>query len=78
MNSMIYEMDEKTGKIERKAEYSCEPKQALICYIEQKKGNYNTWEYPKHIDGVRESPTLKNHFYYDSIKKRKIFTSYPC
>lgn len=58
MRSLIFEMDEKTGNIERKAEYSLDPKKALICYIEQKKGNFDTWEYPEHIDGMRESPTL--------------------
>ena len=75
--TQIYEMNEKTGHIDKKAVYSLEPKAALIAYIEQKHGNMNTWEYPKGIEGIRESPTLKDHFYFDDIPNGIIISSYP-
>ena len=36
----IYTMDEKTGKIERAAVYSLDPKQAIIAYIMQARKNF--------------------------------------
>jgi len=75
MLSVIYELDE-NGKLEKKAEYACSTKQALINYIMQfKKKNFNTWTYPKELKGMRESPTAKNHYYYDY--DNLVIASYP-
>jgi hypothetical protein len=74
----IYVMDEKTGKIEMTCAYSVGPKQAMINYIMQYiKHNWNVWQYPEQIDGVRESTKAKDHFYYDDIRHGKIIASYP-
>jgi hypothetical protein len=71
-------MDEKTGKITRQATYSTDSKQSLINFIMQDiRGNYNTWEYPTNIEGIRESPTVANHYYYDDMKNNRIIASYP-
>lgn len=65
MLSLIYELDQ-NGNINKKAEYTCNTKQALINYIMQfKKKNFNTWNYPEHIDGIRESSKKDNSYYYD-------------
>ena len=53
------------GHIEYKARYSLTPKQAMIAYIQQEKGNFNTWTYPSWIDGIRESTLKPRHFYFD-------------
>lgn len=74
--SMIYELDE-NGNIFEKAEYSIEPKAALICYIMQKQNNFNTWKYPKNISGIWESPTVKNHFYFHDTINNIVIASYP-
>jgi len=75
MLSLIYELDE-NGKIEKKAEYTCDPKQALINYVMQfKKKNFNTWAYPETLTGMRESPTKDNSFYYDY--NNLVIASYP-
>lgn len=75
MLSLIYELDE-NGKIEKKAEYTCNTKQALINYVMQfKKKNFNTWAYPKILDGMRESPIKDNSFYYDY--NNLVIASYP-
>jgi len=58
-----------TGKPEIKcaAIYSQPPKQALVDYIMQYlHHNYNTWEYPETITGIRESKTRKGCFSYDN------------
>jgi ABC-type Mn2+/Zn2+ transport system ATPase subunit len=73
----IYEMEERSGKITRKAEYTIEPQKAIIAYIQQKRGNYNTWTYPATMEGIRESQTVKNHFYYDDIPNNIIIAVYP-
>ena len=73
--SMIYELSE-NGTIEKKAEYTTDTKQALINYIMQfKRHNMNTWNYPEHIDGIRESKTVSNHFYFDC--GNVVIASYP-
>lgn len=72
--SVIYELNEK-GNIERKAMYTLEPKKALVCYIMQQQNNYNTWEYPENIKGIRESQTAPNHFYYD--QQNTVLAAYP-
>lgn len=65
MLSIIYELNS-DGIIKKIAEYSCNPQEALINYIMQYKcNNWNTWEYPKMLKGIRESKTVKNHFYFD-------------
>lgn len=75
MLSLIYELDE-NGKLEKKAEYTCSTKQALINYVMQfKKKNFNTWTYPKELKGMRESPTVKDHYYYDY--NNLVIASYP-
>ena len=77
MNTSIYECDS-NGKITKIAEYSVEPEQALINYIQQTiHCNFNTWKYPKHMNQIRESRIKKNHFYYDDIPNDRVLTSYP-
>lgn len=65
--SIIYTLDESGiyGVVPR-AVYSCTPKKALINYIMQTiKHNFNTWSYPENIDGIGESATAKDHWYYN-------------
>jgi hypothetical protein len=77
MVSLIYQCDG-NGKISKVAEYTTEPKQALINYIEQYlRKNWNTADYPKHIKGIRESKTKKNHFYFDDQKNDLVIAAYP-
>lgn len=40
-------------------------KQALICGIQQFKGNLNTWEYPKDMNGIYKSNLVKGRLLYD-------------
>ena len=75
MLSIIYELDEQ-GIITKKAEYTVTAKQALINYVMQfKNKNFNTWQYPDTLQGMRESPTVKDHWYYDY--KNIVIASYP-
>ena len=77
MNTSIYECDS-NGKISKLAEYSIEPEQALICYIEQYiYRNWNSLEYPKHMKTIRESRIKKNHFYFDDIPNDRVIAAYP-
>ena len=75
MLSLIYELNSE-GKISKKAEYTCNTKQALINYIKQfKERNYNTWTYPDTLTGMRESPNKDNTWYYDY--NDLVIASYP-
>ena len=40
-------------------------KEALICGINQFRGNFNTWEYPKDMDGIYKSKMVKGRLLYD-------------
>jgi hypothetical protein len=71
----IYELNSE-GNIIEKAQYTIEPKKALIAYIMQAKKNNNTWQYPEHIDGIKESQTKRNHYYYDM--GNIVLAAYPC
>lgn len=78
MSTMIYELQEKTGKINKLAIYTVDPKRALINFIMQYiHNNFNTWNYPEHINGIRESDTVKQHFYYDDIYNERVLAAYP-
>ena len=78
MASLIYELREGDPNIRKKAIYTIEPKEALISYVMQEIfGNYNTWEYPEELKGMRESDTVKDHWYYDDYKGRRVIAAYP-
>ena len=40
-------------------------KEALICGINQFRGNFNTWEYPKDMDGIYKSASVRGRLLYD-------------
>ena len=63
------------GHIEKKCAYSLTPKQAMIAYIKQEQGDFNTWAYPAWIDGMRESSLRDNAFYFDM--GNDVIASYP-
>lgn len=76
--STIYACDEKTGKINRLCSYSISPKRALVTFIMQfLRRNYNTWEYPDSIPGMRESSTVKDHWYFDDFENQRVLAAYP-
>ena len=53
------------GNISTKAVYSMDAKRALIAYIRQALfDDYNTWDYPDDLDGIKES-TRPGKYYYD-------------
>jgi hypothetical protein len=65
MTSKIIEL-KANGEQEEKALYSLSPKKALIAYVMQNiKRNNNTWDYPEELEGIKESGTKSNVFYYD-------------
>ena len=65
----ILEMDEQSGTITKTAVYSLPVKSALIAYYEQEvKKNWNTWEYPQDMPGIRESAKAANVLYLDAVK----------
>ncbi len=83
MVSTIYELTEGDPRMRKVAIYTLPPKQALIAYIEQRLyNNFNTSEYPDDFEGIRESSTISNHFYFDKKKcvyggYESVFASYP-
>ena len=70
MGSMIWILEEGRG-YRCVAEYSLPPKAALVAYIKQNiENDFNTWDYPELIEGMRESDTVSDHWYYDLCKSR--------
>ncbi len=47
------------------ATFSIDCKRALIAFIRQLRGDYQTWTYPEHIDGMYESTTRKGVWYFE-------------
>ena len=76
----ICELKESSNKGIRKiASYSCNPKEALVCFIMQDiRKDFNTWKYPEIIPGMRESKIKKDHWYFDDINGKRVLGSYPC
>lgn len=67
------------GVLSKVAEYSLSAREALVAYIMQYvRGNYHTWNYPDHIDGMRRS-NLTYAWYYDVIDGMNsyVLASYP-
>jgi hypothetical protein len=63
-NSVIRKLDEQ-GEFHDLANYTLEPKQALIAYyMQNEKKTFNTWDYPDHIDAIRER-TMGLGFFYE-------------
>ena len=83
MGSMIYILEEGNPQMRKVAEYSTSPKEALVAYVEQFVfENFNTWEYPEKIEGMRESSTLADHWYFDlwkskGYKRNSVIAAYP-
>ena len=73
--SMIYELMERGG-LRKVAEYSLPPKAALVAFIEQDvRKNFQTWNYPTLIDGMREG--ARGHWYYDDFTGKRVLAAYP-
>ena len=65
MVSFVMLFDANEGMFIQEARYTLSPMEALIAAIEQYKGNYNTWEYPKTLNGVYKSNVIKDRLLYD-------------
>lgn len=57
--------DAKKGCFVSEGRYTLSPKKAMIAAVEQYKGNYNTFEYPKELDGIYESKVIKGRLLYN-------------
>ena len=53
--------------------YTLPPKKALICAINQHKGNFNTWEYPNDIEGIHKSNCVKGRLLFDIDEDRILY-----
>lgn len=70
----IFEMDERSGNIQRKASYSISARESLRNYIMQTiHKNMNWWTYPYKVKGMRE---VDGRWYWDDIKRGKILAAY--
>ena len=73
--SVILELKEQGG-LNKLAEYSLPPRQALVAFIEQDvRKNFNHWNYPTQIDGMREG--APGHWYYDDVAGKRVLAAYP-
>lgn len=71
MLSQILVLEEGNTELRKVAEYALSPKQALVAYIKQTlEKNFNTWEYPEIVEGMRQSDTVADHWYFDKFKRK--------
>ena len=78
MKTIIYELRENgDGNIDKIAEYTLSPKAALVCFIMQSRKNFNTWDYPQEIQGMRQSKAIPNHWYFDDGVNKRVLAAYP-
>lgn len=76
--SSVYELCEGDGFARMVATYSLDSKAALVAYIRQSiYKDFATWAYPDEIPGMRESDTVKDHWYYDDHAGRRVLCAYP-
>lgn len=45
--------------------YNMTAKAAMIAYLEQMRGNFNTWTYPKDLEGIYKSQAVQDRILYD-------------
>lgn len=65
MVSFVSLFDAKKGEYVKQARYTLSPKDSLIVAIMQYNGNYNTWEYPKEMDGIYKSKMVKDRLLFN-------------
>ena len=65
MVSFVMLFDANEGTFIQEERYTLSPMEAMIAAVEQYKGNYNTGEYPKTLDGVYKSNVVKDRLLYD-------------
>ena len=65
MVSFVMLFDTNEGAFMQEARYTLTPMEAMIAAVEQYKGNYNTWEYPKTLNGVYKSNVVNNRLLYN-------------
>ena len=75
MNSLVYEVKNDNGQINKLATYSVDAKKAMIAFIRQQENDYNTNSYPSIIEGMRKTP-IKNGWLYDDLINNRILVSY--
>ena len=75
MKSLVYEVKNDSGKINKLATYSVDAKKAMIAFIKQQENDYNTTNYPSIIEGMRKTP-IKKGWLYDDLKNDRTLVSY--
>lgn len=65
MISFCMLFDATKGEFIQEARYTLPPKEALIAAVEQYKGNYNWWDYPKELEGIYKSNVIKDRLLYN-------------
>lgn len=65
-NIIVQLWDANAGDFYRSALfYNTTPEKALIAYLEQMKGNFNTWTYPEDLEGIYKSQAVQDRILYD-------------
>ena len=67
----VYEMDLRAGKKVGKSLYSLPPEKAISAYLQQKRGNWDTWTYPDKVEGVKKS--IKPHTLFIDLGKTVVY-----
>lgn len=76
MNTNIFKCDG-DGNIVQLAVYSLNPEEALIAWIYQNlRNDFNTWDYPKHMKGVKPCKRGTG-YYYEDRKTDTVYAAYP-
>lgn len=73
-NTLICSLDDVTGNVAELAVYSLPCKQAMIAFIKQSLGNFNTSAYPSKMEGIKNSALFPdNVHFYDADNQRTLY-----
>jgi len=74
MRSFVMLFDANEGEFVKEAVYNLPPKQALINAVMQYRGDYNTENYPKEIDGIYKSKMVKDRLLFDLSENLTLYS----
>lgn len=73
----IYEIAANGSGARKVAVYSLPPEKALVAYLRQKTGDFDTWAYPETLTGITKSRRIEGAYNYLSINGNG-YCAMPC
>lgn len=76
MKSFVYELKTESKEVNLLATYCFDSKKAMVSFIKEQEGDFNTCNYPNIIEGMRESKIKKHGWLFDDLKNERTLVSF--